>query len=131
MEKGKSLIFRIILVYILLTLSVYMVLYVVAVRYMDDFIKETARQTADGISKQVFSSMYQVMKRGWERRDLLEFMKALEVSYQGTPVNINIYRSDLVKEIYGTVPEPAKGNFIFLPSRVSLRTSLRVAFTYT
>lgn len=62
MEKEKSLIFRIILVYILLTLSVYMVLYVVAVRYMDAFVKETARQTADGISKQVFSSMYQVMK---------------------------------------------------------------------
>ncbi len=114
MEKEKSLIFRIILVYILLTLSVYMVLYVVAVRYMDAFVKETARQTADGISKQVFSSMYQVMKRGWERRDLLEFMKALEVSYQGTPVNINIYRSDLVKEIYGTVPEPAKGKLHFL-----------------
>ncbi len=108
MKAQKSLIFRITFLYLLIILPVYAVIYIIASRYVKSFTQNMAHQTAHGISNQVFSSIYQVMKRGWERKDLLEFMKAIEVSYQGTPVSINLYRSDIVKEIYGTVPEPAK-----------------------
>ena len=33
-----------------------------------------AEMTAKGISRQVFSSMYQVMSRGWKRSDVIEFL---------------------------------------------------------
>ena len=75
---------------------------------MISFTQNMAFQIADGASKQVFNSMYQVMKRGWERKDLLEFMKAIEASYYGTPISINIYRSNIVRELFGDIPEPEK-----------------------
>jgi len=86
--------------YGILTLILYAILYFVAERYMISFTQNMAFQIADGASKQVFNSMYQVMKRGWERKDLLEFMKAIEASYYGTPISINIYRSNLVRETF-------------------------------
>jgi len=94
--------------YGILTLILYAILYFVAERYMISFTQNMAFQIADGASKQVFNSMYQVIKRGWERKDLWEFMKAIEASYYGTPISINIYRSNLVRELFGDIPEPEK-----------------------
>ncbi len=65
-------------------------------------------RTMDGVSRQVFSSMYQVMKRGWKRGDLLEFVRTMETSYQDTPLRVNIYRGDLVERLFGSVPEPRR-----------------------
>lgn len=108
MDGNKSFTLRFGIIYGILTLILYALLYVAAERYMISFTQNMAFQIADGGSKQVFNSMYQVMKRGWERKDLLEFMKAIEASYHGTPMSINIYRSNLVKELFGDLPEPEK-----------------------
>ncbi|MDQ7083031.1 MAG: hypothetical protein Q9N34_08910 [Aquificota bacterium] len=54
--------------------------------------EDMAEMTAKGISRQVFASMYQVMSRGWKRSDVIEFLRALEVSYADTPLSVNIYR---------------------------------------
>lgn len=108
MNKSKSFTLRFGIFYGILTLILYAILYFVAERYMISFTQNMAFQIADGASKQVFNSMYQVMKRGWERKDLLEFMKAIEASYYGTPISINIYRSNLVRELFGDIPEPEK-----------------------
>lgn len=110
----ESINFRLATIYTFLTLVTYLLVYLFATSYTEHLTQSMAKQTSEGISKQVFNSMYQVMKMGWQRKDLLEFLKALEISYQDTPITINIYRSDAVKELYGTVPEPQKTNLHFL-----------------
>jgi len=67
-----------------------------------------ARRTAEGISNQVFSSMYQVMRKGWNRSDVMEFLRAIEVSYSDTPLDVNIFRGEKVKSLFGSIPEPEK-----------------------
>ncbi len=108
MSANKSFTLRFGILYGLLTLFLYTLLYFASERYMASFTESMAFQIAEGGSRQVFNSMYQVMRRGWERKDLLEFIKAVEASYHGTPISIDIYRSDLVKEIFGDLPEPQK-----------------------
>ncbi|MDQ7083268.1 MAG: hypothetical protein Q9N34_10285 [Aquificota bacterium] len=82
-----------------------------------------AEMTAQGISRQVFSSMYQVMSRGWKRSDVIEFLRALEVSYTDTPLSVNIYRGDKVVDLFGNVPEPPRDDVIIKAFRLKASTS--------
>lgn len=60
------------------------------------------------ISNQVFSSMYQVMQKGWSKEDVQKFTKSLEENFQSSNYEINIYRSDKVKELFGEIQEKPK-----------------------
>ncbi len=82
-----------------------------------------AEMTAKGISRQVFSSMYQVMSRGWKRSDVIEFLRALEVSYTDTPLSVNIYRGDKVVKLFGIVPEPQRDDVIKKAFKLKLPAS--------
>ncbi len=79
-------------------------------------------KTLEGVSRQVFSSMFQVMKRGWKREDLLEFLRSLETSYQETPLVVNVYRGEKVKKLFGDVPEPKKSQEVIKALREGIRT---------
>ncbi len=96
------------LAYILTAMLISIPLYVFLIRHVESHVEKNVHQIAEGSANQVFNSMYQIMRRGWERKDLLEFIKSLEISYEKTPIRIELYRSDIVKELYGTVPEPEK-----------------------
>ncbi|NVJ53589.1 MAG: GGDEF and EAL domain-containing protein [Campylobacteraceae bacterium] len=60
------------------------------------------------ISNQIFSSMYQIMRKGWSREDLKMFSNSLEENFAGTNYEINIYRADIVKELFGDIKEKPK-----------------------
>ncbi|MFN3976843.1 MAG: EAL domain-containing protein [Aquificaceae bacterium] len=107
-NKGKSFTLQFGILFGTVAIILYAILYLAAERYMISFTQNMAFQIADDESKQVFNSMYQVMKRGWDRKDLLEFIKAIESSCHRTPVSVNIYRSNIVKELFGDIPEPEK-----------------------
>jgi diguanylate cyclase (GGDEF)-like protein len=52
--------------------------------------------------------MYQVMKRGWNKEELNDFMFSLKENFDDSDYEINIYRSDVVKELFGEVNEKPK-----------------------
>lgn len=65
--------------------------------------EDRSREIANNLSNQTFNSMYQVMKKGWSREDLEEFITATKKSYKNSSTKINIYRSPVVEELYGTI----------------------------
>lgn len=67
---------------------------------------------ANAISSQVFSSMYQVMKRGWSREDLNDFMHSLKENFDDSNYVINIYRGEKVKEVFGEVEEKKRDDLV-------------------
>ena len=71
-------------------------------------LREQAEQTAEATAEQTFSSMYQVMRRGWDRADLEAFIAALEASYEETPLQVTIYRGERVDALYGTIEDAAE-----------------------
>jgi len=71
-------------------------------------LRDQAEQTADATAEQTFSSMYQVMRRGWDRSDLEAFIAALEDSYEEAPLQVTIYRGERVDALYGAIEDAAE-----------------------
>ncbi|MGM0533644.1 MAG: putative bifunctional diguanylate cyclase/phosphodiesterase, partial [Campylobacterota bacterium] len=67
-------------------------------------IKEN-KQLANAVSEQVFGSMYQVMRQGWSRGDLEEFIASTQDSFEKTSYDVDIYRGEIVEELYGTIDQ--------------------------
>ncbi|WP_164930590.1 putative bifunctional diguanylate cyclase/phosphodiesterase [Aquifex aeolicus] len=40
----------------------------------------------------------------------MEFLRAMEVSYSDTPLDVNIFRGEKVKALFGSIPEPEKSD---------------------
>lgn len=74
--------------------------------------RESALQHANAVSNQVFSSMYQVMKRGWSREDLNDFMHSLKENFNDSDYTINIYRGEKITEVFGEVEEKQKDEHV-------------------
>ncbi len=60
---------------------------------------------ADAISEQVFASMYQVMRKGWAREDLRDFLMSLEHSFDKASHKVEIYRSTTVEARFGVIKQ--------------------------
>ena len=67
-------------------------------------IKEN-QKISESLSKQVFSSMYQVMRQGWSRDQLNVFINGMKDSFEGSSYSVDIYRAGKVEELFGTIPE--------------------------
>lgn len=70
--------------------------------------KEVAITNSNTISNQIFSSMYQVMRKGWSKEEMNLFSQSLKNNFEDTNYDINIYRSDEVKKMFGTRIENKK-----------------------
>ena len=70
--------------------------------------KEKAIEHSTTISNQVFSSMYQIMRKGWSKEDLELFTNSLEENFKNSDYKINIYRSKSVEDMFGKVKENKK-----------------------
>ena len=70
--------------------------------------KDEALNHSKAISNQIFSSMYQVMRKGWSRDDVMMFTKSLEDNFQSSNYEINIYRGEKVKQLFGEIEEKQK-----------------------
>ncbi|MDX9796564.1 MAG: bifunctional diguanylate cyclase/phosphodiesterase [Arcobacteraceae bacterium] len=74
--------------------------------------KKEALAHSENISNQVFSSMYQVMRKGWSKQDVELFTQSLKDNFKDSNYNINIYRSQTVSELFGEVKENTKDNIL-------------------
>ncbi len=92
------------------TISLITVLIIVLVLFtsLQRTIEETVLKQVEGIARETFSDMYQVMRRGWKREELLEFLKGVEEAHEGSGIKVRIYRGDKVKELFGAIEEPPK-----------------------
>jgi diguanylate cyclase (GGDEF)-like protein len=74
--------------------------------------KKEAIEHSDNISNQIFSSMFQVMQKGWSKKDVELFTQSLKDNFKDSNYNINIYRSKTVSQLYGEVTENPKDNIL-------------------
>ena len=93
---------------IILVSLIFLICFIFTTYLHTTFTKKEAIKHSEGISKQVFSSMYQVMRKGWSREDVIIFAKSLEDNFEGSNYQINIYRSDKVKQLFGEIQEKEK-----------------------
>jgi len=75
-------------------------------------IKENSSMFANAIAKQTFSDMYQLMRRGWTRQELVEFLEGIKAAHADIEIYVNIYRGEKVKELFGPIEEPEKSRYV-------------------
>ena len=97
---------------VILLSSLFILVFIFTTYLHTSLAEKNAIKHANAVSNQVFTSMYQIMKRGWNKDDINEFMGSLKENFNESNYVINIYRGDVVKELFGTVPEQHKDSVI-------------------
>ncbi|MBN2894385.1 MAG: bifunctional diguanylate cyclase/phosphodiesterase [Campylobacterales bacterium] len=60
---------------------------------------------SEAISQQVFASMYQVMRKGWSREELRDFLSSVEESFADASYKVDIHRSPVVEAQFGSIEQ--------------------------
>jgi len=63
------------------------------------------QKISEALSKQVFNSMYQVMRKGWTRDELEEFISETKDSFKGSSYQVDIFRGEKVEALYGKIKQ--------------------------
>lgn len=70
-------------------------------------INTSATTTSSYIANQTFNTMYQIMKKGWDREQVHDFIQAIKKSSKDENLfKTNIYRGAIVSRQFGNVPGP-------------------------
>lgn len=70
-------------------------------------VRARALELSDTISRRIFDSMSQVMKKGWARDDLIEFISLQRGLDDAAPFTVEVYRGEIVERLFGKIPQPA------------------------
>ncbi len=93
---------------IILVTLIFLICFIFSTYLHTTLTKQEALKHSDAISNQVFSSMYQVMRKGWSKDDVKLFTQSLEKNFESSNYEINIYRGDKVRQLFGDIEEKAK-----------------------
>ena len=72
----------------------------------DNVVKTNAARTSEAAAKVTFASMYQLMSQGWRRSQADAFLKGMAEAGQGTGLAVQIYRSQVVVDLYKEIEQP-------------------------
>ncbi len=67
--------------------------------------EQKAIEQTRSIAKHTFNDMYQIMRKGWTREEVLEFLKGIDEAYKNIDIEVNIFRGEVVSELFGKIKE--------------------------
>jgi hypothetical protein len=72
----------------------------------DSTVRNDAKQVSEILAGQTFDAMFQVMRKGWKRSDVEQFINAIRSRFADTPYSLEIYRGPLVEKLFGAIKQP-------------------------
>ena len=69
-------------------------------------IRDDAVSDARLIARLTFNGMFQLMRTGWSREQLDQFIASVGQAAEGSPARITVFRSELVSALYGPIAQP-------------------------
>lgn len=90
---------------VIITFSLFLIFYLFSSYVHTNLTIKENQKISEALSKQVFNSMYQVMRKGWTREELQEFIQNTKDSFQASSYDIEIYRSSHVEDLYGKIKQ--------------------------
>ena len=88
---------------IILATVIFFICFIFSTYLHTKITKQESLIHSKALSEQIFSSMYQVMKKGWSKDDVEVFTNSLKENFQSSNYEINIYRADVVKQLFGEI----------------------------
>lgn len=84
-----------------LTIFMVLLIYLIVSIGYENVVIHRAEKHAKNLADMTFSSLYQVMKKGWSHKDVSEFLDGNRRVFSGTNINVVIYQSDSIAARYG------------------------------
>ncbi len=81
---------------VLVSLVFFGVTYLIVSQIYDKSVKENALYVSNTLAELTFSSMFQVMNKGWKRSQLEEFIASTRKAVADTPTTIEVFRGEAV-----------------------------------
>ena len=72
----------------------------------DRVLSRNAEQVSHTLAQTSFNAMYEVMRHGWSRDQVESFIASLQRATGDADYHIDIYRGDLVRDLYGEIEQP-------------------------
>lgn len=66
-------------------------------------VKYNTISVSETLARETFNAMFQIMRRGWTRPQLEEFIGTLQESSRHAPYAVDIYRGEIVTALYGPI----------------------------
>ena len=122
MFRFKSLGGFILGVALIVSIAVFGGTYFIIYNAIKDVTERRAVEQAKSIARHTFSDMYQIMRKGWSREELLEFLKGVEEAHKNVDIVIRVFRGEKVKALFGEIEEPEKGEEVLRTFRLKEET---------
>lgn len=90
---------------ILVTIALFTIFFIFSSSLHTSLTISENKKISNAISKQVFNSMYEVMRKGWTRDDLQSFLSHTKSSFEESSYEVDIYRSKNVEALYGKIEQ--------------------------
>ncbi len=90
----------------LVSTVLFLTMYLAASSVFTAAVGENATTLADRLAQGTFNAMYQIMRRGWTRPQLEEFIQAVEQSEEAQGYRVAIYRGEPVTRLFGPIEQP-------------------------
>jgi len=87
------------------TISLFFIFYFFSSSIHTSLTIEENQKVSESLSKQIFNSMYQVMRKGWTREELVQFIEDTKSSFEGSSHDVDIFRSQNVEELFGKIDQ--------------------------
>lgn len=81
----------------------FLVIYLGATQAYDTAVRDSAVALADSKAAATFDDMYQVMSRGWSRKELETYLDGLAKKSRSSEHNITVFRGPIVEALYGRI----------------------------
>ncbi len=91
---------------LLVTLAVTLAVYLATESVFTQAVQRAGVQNARVLADGTFNAMYQIMRQGWTREQLNEFLDSLNRQDDAGAI-INVYRGAQVDELFGRIEQPA------------------------
>ena len=88
------------------SLTVFFSVTLTATLLYENIIEKMAEETSRAIAENTFNSMFQVMRQGWTRQDLMEFLASTKSVMKESSYEIEIYRGEKVENLFGLINQP-------------------------
>ncbi|WP_298395701.1 bifunctional diguanylate cyclase/phosphodiesterase [uncultured Azonexus sp.] len=75
-------------------------------RVFDNIVRTNAARASDAATRITFAAMYQLMSQGWSRSQADDFLRGVASSGEGSNMQVQIYRGQLVVDTYGVIEQP-------------------------
>ncbi len=89
----------------LLSLTLFISGYFGIASIFDRTMKENAQTVSAIFAQQAFNSMFQLMRRGWTRQEVEDFLEASRKTFADTPYALEIYRGPKVEQLFGAIEQ--------------------------